>query len=108
MTAFEKISDVTNDNSKENVIHFIDNDKECAFTFSQSRYVTKIRKLAEAHEEVKILHTNKDGSVVGRMPVKWAVKLSAPRQMSEEQREACRERFLKTRRQKRELVQADV
>lgn len=96
MTDFEKVSDWKRD-GHENAIHFLDNELECAFTFHQGRYVSRVKKLAEAHDEVKIIYENPDGSIVGRMPTKWAVKLTAPPQQTEEQKKAAGERLRKLR-----------
>lgn len=54
---------------------------------------TKLLKLAQKHpEEVKIIKENEDGSLFAHIPVSY-VKISPPKQMSEEQREAASERF---------------
>ena len=52
----------------------------------------RVLKLAEQHpEDVKILVTNKDGSIFAHVPVKY-VKLRAPRELTEEQRAELVER----------------
>ena len=52
-----------------------------------------MEKLAEEHpEDVTIRHRNKDGSIVATIPVRY-IKISAPRQMSDEQKEICAERL---------------
>ena len=51
-----------------------------------SKMKGRVLKLAEQHpEDVKILVTNKDGSIFAHVPVKY-VKLRAPRELTEEQR----------------------
>jgi len=61
---------------KENVIEWITGKQVATVTLSQPRYISKVKKLAKNHpEEVQILHQNKDGSVVARVPLK-AVKLN--------------------------------
>lgn len=51
-----------------------------------SKMKGRVLKLAEQHpEDVKILVTNKDGSIFAHVPVKY-VKLRAPRILTEEQR----------------------
>lgn len=85
------------ESSHENVIEFIENEDRACVTFTQKRYITKIEKLAKSHpEECEILARNQDGSICAHIPVKW-VKVSPPRQMSEEQKQAAAERLRITR-----------
>lgn len=54
---------------------------------------SKLLRLANKFPgEVKIISENKDGSLFAHIPVSY-VKISPPRQVSEEQREATGERF---------------
>lgn len=77
----------------ENNIEFLKGATTATVCFSQGRYVTRIRKLAESHpDECKILYTNSDGSIVAHIPTKW-VKVSPPRKVSDEQKEAAGERL---------------
>ena len=77
----------------ENAIEFLRNAETATVCFSQGRYVTKIKKLAQSHpSECKILYTNDDGSIVAHIPVRW-VKVSPPRAISDEQKEAASERL---------------
>lgn len=79
----------------ENVIEWLTNDSEVTVTLSQRKYITKVKKLQEKYpDEVRIVVENKDGSVVAKLPIKY-IKISAPRKVSEEQREQLRERFIK-------------
>ena len=79
------------DRMNENVVEWIDNSKTATVTFSQGRYINKIKKLAEQHpEECQISYENEDGSIVAHIPVKW-VKIMPPRALTDEQREALRE-----------------
>lgn len=56
---------------------------------------SKLLKYAESRpEEVNHVVVNKDGSMVCHVPVSY-IKVSPPRQVSAEQREAARERFQK-------------
>lgn len=57
-----------------------------------SKMKGRVLKLTEQHpEDVKILATNKDGSIFAHVPVKY-VKLRAPRELTEEQRAELIER----------------
>lgn len=53
-----------------------------------------LRYAEERPDEVKIEALNQDGSAFIKIPVNW-VKISPPRKVSEEQREAAGERFRK-------------
>lgn len=60
--------------------------------YSGSRLKGRVIKLAEQHpEDVKILATNKDGSIFAHVPAKY-VKLRAPRELTEAQRAELIER----------------
>lgn len=77
----------------ENNIEFLKGATTATVCFSQGRYVTRIRKLAESHpDECKILYTNSDGSIVAHIPTKW-VKISPTRKVSDKQKEAASERL---------------
>lgn len=79
----------------ENVIEFLENEKRATMTFSQGRYITKIKKLAaERPGECEIVAENKDGSICAHVPVAW-VKISPPRQYTEQQRQRMAERLNK-------------
>lgn len=63
---------------------------------------SKLLRLAEKHQdEVKIVVENKDGSLFAHVPVNY-IKISPPRQVSEEQKEAASERFKQMWRDKQE------
>lgn len=82
------------ENMNENVIEFLRNEPVATVTFSQGKYITKIRKLAEKFpEECQITHENKDGSIVAHIPTKW-IKINNPqRVMTEEEKRMAAERF---------------
>lgn len=79
---------------RENVIEFFNNDKVATVTFSQGRYISKIKKLAEKYpSECKIVAENNDGSIVAKIPTS-AIKINVvKRNMTEEQRQANAERL---------------
>lgn len=55
---------------------------------------SKLLRLAvQRPEEVKIISDNKDGSVFAHVPVSY-IKVSPPKRVSEEQRQAARDRML--------------
>lgn len=64
------------DDIKENVIEWITGDDHIACTFTQKKYITKVRKIAlQMPELVPVFHENKDGSIFCHLPLK-ALKLS--------------------------------
>ena len=69
-------------------------------SFYQKRFVSKIRKLAQSHpDQVEITAQSTDGSICAHFPVSW-VKISPPRQMSEERRAELSERLRAVRKRK--------
>ena len=83
----------------ENVIEFLLNEKRATVTFSQGRFKSRIRKLAEEHpEDCQIVAENRDGSICAHVPVDW-VKISPPAMRTESQREAGRRNILKAQSQ---------
>lgn len=62
-------------------------------TFSQGRYKSVIRKLAEKHpDDCQIIADNEDGSICAHVPVAW-IRISPPKQYTEEQRQQMGERM---------------
>ena len=62
---------------------------------SGSALKSKLMKYADSRpDEVKVMAVNKDGSAFFHIPINY-VKISPPRKVSEEQREAAGERFRK-------------
>lgn len=98
MTEFEKVSDILNkgnyDVFHENCIFWLDGDKTATVNFSSSsRYASRLRKLAEEHPDDCKIFSDKDGVILGAVPVR-AVKMNiVKREMTEEERDVLRERF---------------
>jgi predicted nucleic acid-binding Zn-ribbon protein len=79
----------------ENTIEFLEDQKRAIVTFSQGRYKSRIRKLAEERPgECEIIAENADGSLCAHIPVSW-VKINPTKQLSEEQRAEIAERLHK-------------
>lgn len=58
------------DRSKENVIEWIEGDKTATCSFSQKRFINRIRKMSRTPESsVKILAENPDGSILAKIPL---------------------------------------
>ena len=87
------------DRSNDNSIEFESGSDRVTFTFSQPRFITKIQKLKKKHPDEFDFIVNEDGTIFGHMPVKF-IKVGAPKQISEEQKEAFRERMAEKRSQR--------
>lgn len=77
---------------RENCIEWLNGQDRVTVTLSQGKYINKVKKLAEKHEGVEIVKENTDGTLLAHLPLKF-IKISAPKQMTEEQKERARERF---------------
>ena len=82
--------------SHENVIEFLDDEKEAMLTLSKQRYITRVKKLAESHPDEVYIYQNPDGTIFAKVPVRW-VKISPPREMTDEQREMASKRMSELR-----------
>lgn len=80
----------------ENVIEFLRDQKIATVTFSQRRYISRIKKLAkERPDECEIVVENQDGSIVAHIPVKW-VRINPGKDMTDEEKAEYAKRFSKT------------
>ena len=101
MNDFEKACDEVNKDftsEKENVIEWIKNAEVATVTFTQGRYISKVKELAEKYpDRVEITKENSDGTIVAHIPVS-AVKINIiERNLSEEQKRITAERLSKGR-----------
>lgn len=72
---------------KENGVEWLNGQAKVCFTFSQIRFINKVKELAQKYpDEVDIVAENLDGSVTGHMPLSY-FKISRPRELTEEQRQ---------------------
>ena len=79
----------------ENCIEFLTSTRTATVSFTNQKHINRIKKLYEEHkDDFKYFVENDDGSVCAKIPLKW-VKISPPRMVSDEQREAARIRFQK-------------
>lgn len=77
----------------ENMIEFTKDSDMATVSFSQVRYITRIRKLAaERPEECEIVSENKVGTICAHIPVAW-VKINPTMKLTDEQRQAIGERL---------------
>lgn len=82
--------------SHENVIEFLDSEKKAMLTLSKQRLITRVRKLKEAYPDDVLIKENMDGTIFAKVPVRW-IKISAPRAVSDELKQAAAERFAEAR-----------
>lgn len=78
---------------RENCIEWYSGDERVTVTLSQVKYINKVKQLSQLHKEIEIVKENADGTLLAHLPLKY-IKISAPRELTEEQREQARERFL--------------
>ena len=77
--------------SSENVIEWVRDAKTALVTLTQWRYISRVRQLAaDRPNECRVLTEKADGSICARIPISW-VKISPPREVSEEQRERAKD-----------------
>lgn len=98
MNDFEKACEEINKDftsEKENVIEWILNSKTATVTFTQGKYISKIKKLAEKYPDRVKITSQKDGTLVAHIPTS-AVKISiVERKLSDEQKATMTERMRK-------------
>ena len=83
--------------NNENAIEFLTREKYAVVSFTSPKHINRIKKIYEERgDDFKYLKENTDGSVCAKIPLKW-VKISPPKQMSEEAKQAASERFKKMR-----------
>lgn len=85
--------------SQENVIEFTTGQKTATVTFTNRKYINRIKKLYEKfRDDFTYFAENKDGSVCAKFPLNW-VRITPSnknaRTMTEEQKEAARMRLKK-------------
>lgn len=81
------------DSFNENVIEFLTNSHTATVTFTQGRYVSKIKSLAEKFpDEVKITHENADGSIVAHIPTEYISISRRKMDLTDEERKIRSER----------------
>ena len=80
---------------KETVVGYTDADEYASFTSAEKKWINKILKLKAEHPDkvdIKAYPEDNQGYIYAHLPKKW-LKISPPRQMSEEQRAAMAERL---------------
>ena len=78
----------------ENCIEFLTGESVATVTLSQREQITKFKKLHREHPTEVDYIENPDGSICEHFPVAW-LRIHAPRQLSEEQKDRLRASFAK-------------
>ena len=82
------------DVNNENAISWIRGNKIATVTFSQGRYISKIKKLSEKFpDDVQIVAENKDGSIVAHIPVSYIKINRSARELTDEEKKAIAKRL---------------
>ena len=80
------------DDFRENVLEFVQNSSTATVTFTQGRYISRIKELAEKKpDKCQIMTENRDGSIVAHIPTTW-IKINPDRELTDEQRAIMSER----------------
>lgn len=79
---------------RENAIEWYNGQDIITVTLSQKRFINKLNKLAKEYpDEVKIDKVNEDGTVLAHIPLKY-LRITRPRELTEEEKQKARERLL--------------
>ena len=84
---------------QENMIEFTTGQNTATVTFTNRKYINRIRKLYEKpRDDFTYFVENKDGSVCAKIPLKW-IRIKPGRKnshvMTDEQKESARNRLKK-------------
>lgn len=80
---------------QENNIEWYTGDATATVSFTQRKWVNKMKKYANEYDEVEIAAENEDGSICAHVPVSW-IKISPPRkgrEYTEDEKAKIAERF---------------
>ena len=69
----------------ENAIEFLENEKFMFVTFSQKKFINKVKALAEKHPDKVKIYEERTDSIYARMPVSW-LKIQPTRVLTEKQK----------------------
>ena len=80
------------------MIEFLAGARTATVTFTNGKHIRKIKDLYETNkEDFKYYYENEDGSICAKIPLKWvrigAGRTGTKREMTDEQKQALRERL---------------
>lgn len=85
--------------NKENAIEWYTGEDTVTVSLTNRRYITKIKNLEKRYPDEVEIHINEDGSIISHLPLSY-IKISHPRVMSEEVKEAARDRLKEARKER--------
>ena len=89
----------------DNGFEWYTGDNMATITFSQKKWINKIKKYMEEYpDDIEIVAENDDGSIMGKVPVSW-IKFSPPRmgrELTDEQKKAVAKRLAEAREKKKQ------
>ena len=84
---------------RENNIEFYYNSNRATASFTQGRYISRVKELAKRYPEECDIVQNSDGSVLAHFPTNW-IKLNPPIELSDDQKKERADRLKKIREQR--------
>ncbi len=78
--------------SRENAVEWITGDDRIVVSLTQRKFISKVKSLADKFPDEVSLVENLDGSICANLPLNY-LKISHPRQMSDEQKRAAANRM---------------
>lgn len=82
--------------NKENVIEWLTGQKVITLTLTQERMINRVRRLKKAHPDKVKIKTNKDGSVLAKLPLsalKLNIIVKEQKEYTDEEKAAIRKRL---------------
>ena len=79
-----------------NTLEFFSEDNVVVASIHRAKFKNRILSLAKKHPDVCDVVENADGTICAHFPLSW-IKITPPREMTAEQREAARQRLLASR-----------
>ena len=77
----------------DNTFEFFSEDDVVVASIHKTKVKNRILSLAKKHPDVCDVVQNADGTICAHFPLSW-IKITPPREMTAEQREAARQRLL--------------
>ena len=84
----------------ENAVEFLENDKFMFVTFSQKKFINRVKTLAEKHPDKVKIYEERTDSIYAKMPVSW-LRIQPTARMSEETKAKAKENITKARQHRR-------
>lgn len=79
----------------DNAVEFLKDEKTATVTFSQGRYVSRIRELSKRFPDDVEIITDADGVLCAHIPTKW-LRINPERQVSDDYREKMKNKAIQS------------